>query len=70
MNHQFECCVFHQQYALEKQEMSGESLVCLCVIIVFCFFVELTIFPRYVFIKLVWPSLALASEGHLMGGVP
>lgn len=34
------------QYALEKQEMSGESLVCLCIVIVFCFFVELTIFPR------------------------
>ncbi|XP_020630982.1 adenylate cyclase type 3-like [Orbicella faveolata] len=34
------------QYALEKQEMSGESLICLCIIIVFCFFVELTIFPR------------------------
>lgn len=34
------------QYALEKQEMSGGSLFCLCVIIVFCFFVELAILPR------------------------
>lgn len=34
------------QYALEKQEMSGESLFGLCVVIVFCFFVELTILPR------------------------
>lgn len=34
------------QYALERQDMSGESLVCLCVVIVFCFFVELAIFPR------------------------
>ena len=28
--------------------MSGESLVCLCIVIVFCFFVELTIFPRLI----------------------
>ncbi|PFX15541.1 Adenylate cyclase type 6 [Stylophora pistillata] len=34
------------QYTLEKQEMSGESLFCLCIVIVFCFFVELAILPR------------------------
>ncbi|KXJ15223.1 Adenylate cyclase type 3 [Exaiptasia diaphana] len=34
------------QYALEKQDMSFAALLCLCIIILFCFLVEVTILPR------------------------
>lgn len=47
------CFSFHWQYAMEKQEMSGESLVCLCVVIVFCFFVELLILPRWIQVSFI-----------------